>query len=166
MLEPLPSPARHERHLVLINLSHTPCTSHGPLQCSLSVSLSGQYLTHFCVPFLKEIPLPSNPPASEGCVSCLVHHAQIVGDQKSQLIIDTSVARAPAERADSWCPIAMRSRSQMSGFPITDQSPSTGEIQVSTSTVANRFSKMTLTGQRIAMVDMVFASFPAFPYLP
>ena len=32
----------------------------------------------------------------------------------------------------------------------------TGEIKVSTSTVAALFSKMALTGQRIAMVDMVF----------
>ena len=31
-----------------------------------------------------------------------------------------------------------------------------GEIKVSTSTVAALFSKMALTGQRIAMVDMVF----------
>ena len=42
--------------------------------------------------------------------------------------------------------------------------PFSGEIKVSTSTVAVPFSKMALTGQRIAMVDMVFASF-ACPYL-
>ena len=42
----------------------------------------------------------------------------------------------------------------------------TGEIQVSTSTVAALFSKMASTGQRIAMVDMVLLVFPAFPYLP
>ena len=41
-----------------------------------------------------------------------------------------------------------------------------GEIKVSTSTVAALFSKMALTGQRIAMVDMVFLVFTAFPYLP
>ena len=41
----------------------------------------------------------------------------------------------------------------------------TGEIKVSTSTVAARFSKMAFTGQRIAMVDMVLLVFPAFPYL-
>ena len=32
-------------------------------------------------------------------------------------------------------------------------------MKVSTSTVAALFSKMALTGQRIAMVDMVFLSF-------
>ena len=42
----------------------------------------------------------------------------------------------------------------------------TGEIKVSTSTVAALFSKMALTGQRIAMVDMVFLVFTAFSYLP
>ena len=36
----------------------------------------------------------------------------------------------------------------------------------STSTVAALFSKMALTGQRIAMVDMVFLVFTALPYLP
>ena len=44
--------------------------------------------------------------------------------------------------------------------------PHTGEIKVSTSTLAALFSKMTLTGERIAMVDMVLLVFPAFPYLP
>ena len=34
-----------------------------------------------------------------------------------------------------------------------------GERKLSTSTVADLFSKMALTGQRIAMVDMVFPSF-------
>ena len=38
-------------------------------------------------------------------------------------------------------------------------------MKVSTSTVAALFSKMPLTGQRIAMVDMVLLVFPAFPYL-
>ena len=39
--------------------------------------------------------------------------------------------------------------------------------KVSTSTVAALFLKMALTGQRIAMVDMVLLVFlPAFPYLP
>ena len=42
----------------------------------------------------------------------------------------------------------------------------TGEMKVSTSTVAALFSKMALTGQRIAMVDMVLLYLPAFPYLP
>ena len=42
----------------------------------------------------------------------------------------------------------------------------TGEIKVSTSTVAALFSKMALTGQIIAMVDMVFLVFTAFPYVP
>ena len=41
-----------------------------------------------------------------------------------------------------------------------------GAMKVSTSTVAAPFSKMALTGQRIAMVDMVLLVFPAFPYLP
>ena len=41
-----------------------------------------------------------------------------------------------------------------------------GEIKVSTSTVAALFSKMALTGQRIAMVDMAFLVFTAFSYLP
>ena len=36
------------------------------------------------------------------------------------------------------------------------RAPRTGETKVSTSTVAALFSKMALTGQRIAMVDMVF----------
>ena len=49
--------------------------------------------------------------------------------------------------------------------PLCFGSPS-GEIKVSTSTVAARFSKMALTGQRIAMVDMDLQVFPAFPYLP
>ena len=35
----------------------------------------------------------------------------------------------------------------------------TGEIRVSTSTVVALFSKMALTGPRIAMVDMVFLAF-------
>ena len=35
---------------------------------------------------------------------------------------------------------------------------------VSTSTVAALLSKMALTGQRIAMVDMVLLVFPAFSY--
>ena len=43
---------------------------------------------------------------------------------------------------------------------------SAGEIKVSTSTVAALFSKMASTGQRIAMVDMAFLVFTAFPYLP
>ena len=34
------------------------------------------------------------------------------------------------------------------------------------STVEALFLKMALTGQRIAMVDMVLLVFPAFPYLP
>ena len=38
----------------------------------------------------------------------------------------------------------------------------TGEIKVSTSTVAALFSKMALTGQRIAMVDMVLLFFQLF----
>ena len=37
-----------------------------------------------------------------------------------------------------------------------------GEMKVSTSTVAALFSKMSLTGQRIAMVDMIFLVFTAF----
>ena len=37
-----------------------------------------------------------------------------------------------------------------------------GEIKVSTSTVAALFSKMALTGQRIAMVDMVLLVFQHF----
>ena len=41
-----------------------------------------------------------------------------------------------------------------------------GETRLSTSTVAALFSKMALTGQRIAMVDMVSLVFTAFPYLP
>ena len=36
-------------------------------------------------------------------------------------------------------------------------------MKVSTSTVAALFSKMALTSQRIAMVDMVLLVFPAFP---
>ena len=47
-----------------------------------------------------------------------------------------------------------------------DAESTSGEIKVSTSTVAALFSKMVLTGQRIAMVDMVLLVFPAFPYLP
>ena len=43
---------------------------------------------------------------------------------------------------------------------------STGEMKVSTSTVAALFSKMALTGQKIAMVEMVLLVLPAFPYLP
>ena len=41
-----------------------------------------------------------------------------------------------------------------------------GEIKVSTSTVEALFLKMALTGQRIAIVDMAFLVFTAFPYLP
>ena len=41
-----------------------------------------------------------------------------------------------------------------------------GETKLSTSTVAALFSKMALTGRRIAMVDMVFLVFTAFSYLP
>ena len=37
-----------------------------------------------------------------------------------------------------------------------------GEMKVSTSTVAALFPKMALTGQRIAMVDMVFLNFQHF----
>ena len=44
--------------------------------------------------------------------------------------------------------------------------PRQGEFKVSASTVAALFSKMALTGQRIAMVDMVLLVFTAFPYLP
>ena len=40
----------------------------------------------------------------------------------------------------------------------------TGEMKVSTTTVAALFSRMALTGQRLAMVDMVLLVFPAFPY--
>ena len=42
----------------------------------------------------------------------------------------------------------------------------TGEIKVSTSTVAVLFSKMALTGKRVAMVDMVLLVFPEFLYPP
>ena len=41
-----------------------------------------------------------------------------------------------------------------------------GKTKVSTSTAAALFSKMALTGQRIAMVNVVLLVFPAFPYLP
>ena len=41
-----------------------------------------------------------------------------------------------------------------------------GEMKVSTSTVAALFSKIALTGQIMAMVDMVFLAFTALPYLP
>ena len=41
-----------------------------------------------------------------------------------------------------------------------------GETKLSTSTVAALFSKMALTGQGIAMVDMAFLVFTAFPHLP
>ena len=44
--------------------------------------------------------------------------------------------------------------------------PGAGEIKVSTSTVAALFSKMALTGQRIAVVDMVLLVFPANSHLP
>ena len=40
--------------------------------------------------------------------------------------------------------------------------PATGEMKVSTSTVAALFSKMALTGQRIAMVEMVLLVFQHF----
>ena len=40
------------------------------------------------------------------------------------------------------------------------------KTKLSTSTVAALFSKMALTGQRIAMVDMVFLVLTACPYLP
>ena len=46
------------------------------------------------------------------------------------------------------------------------ESKTQGETKLPTSTVAALFSKMALTGQRIAMVDMVFLAFAAFPYLP
>ena len=42
---------------------------------------------------------------------------------------------------------------------ISSCTPNTGEMKVSTSTVAALFSKMALTGQRIAMVDMVLLVF-------
>ena len=42
----------------------------------------------------------------------------------------------------------------------------TREMKVSTSTVATLFSKMALTRQRIATVDMVLLVLPAFPYIP
>ena len=45
----------------------------------------------------------------------LVHHRS-----RSQLITDTLIARNPPERAVFWCPIAIRSRSQISGFPLSD----------------------------------------------
>ena len=41
-----------------------------------------------------------------------------------------------------------------------------GGIKVSTSTAAALFLQMALTGQRIAMVDLVFLVFTAFAYLP
>ena len=40
--------------------------------------------------------------------------------------------------------------------------PTSGEIKVSTSTIAALFSKMALTSERIAMVDMVLLVFSAF----
>ena len=40
-----------------------------------------------------------------------------------------------------------------------------GEIKASTSTVAALFSKMALTGERIAMVGLVSLVFPAIPNL-
>ena len=51
-------------------------------------------------------------------------------------------------------------------FSHEDGFSKTGEIKVSTSTVAALFSKMALTGQRTAMVDTVFLVFTAFSYLP
>ena len=59
----------------------------------------------------------------------------------------------------------------LAGLYFSPQKPRTsatqaGEMKVSTSTVAALFSKMALTGQRIAMVDMVLLVFPAFPCLP
>ena len=41
----------------------------------------------------------------------------------------------------------------------------TGKMKVSISTVAALFSRTAMTGQRIAMVDMVVLVLPAFPYL-
>ena len=41
-----------------------------------------------------------------------------------------------------------------------------GKMKVSTPTVPALFSKMALTGQRTALVDMVLLAFPAFPSLP
>ena len=64
------------------------------------------------------------------------------------------------------CPISASHFSIKFARHCSGKSHCTGEMKVSTSTVAALFSKMALTGQRIAMVDMVLLVFPAFPYLP
>ena len=60
-------------------------------------------------------------------------------------------------------------KSSFVGFPKFDRGcfpHLTGEFKVSASTVAALLSKMAMTGQRIAMVDVVLLLFTAFPYLP
>ena len=64
--------------------------------------------------------------------------------------------------------LEMRERFEVAAYRSFQliRGPRTGESKASPSTVAALFSKMALTGQRIAMVDMVFLVLTAFPYLP
>ena len=73
---------------------------------------------------------PCEPAHPLQVVSYWVHHrsrSQIASDQRSQPFADSSIARNPAEREREryfWCPIAIRSRLQILGFPIAIRSPS------------------------------------------
>ena len=89
-----------------------------------------------------------------------------------QTIPQSFFVRAQCFLNGGYCSICSRSqaiRNQEKVFlaetPFA-KTPFSGKLKVSTSTVAALFSKMALTGQRIAMVDMLWLVFPAFPYLP
>ena len=69
-----------------------------------------------------------------------------------------------AKRHFDWESVRVFGPNEMGHFQHLAR-PVTGEIKVSTSTVADLFSKMALTGERIGRY--AFASFfSAFPYLP
>ena len=61
---------------------------------------------------------------------------------------------------------ALKSQCSIAFSCLGNRCDFSGEAELSTSTVAALFSKMALTGQRIAMVDVVFLVFTALPYLP
>ena len=85
-------------------------------------------------------------------------NAEILGTDATEKgrLRESGVHRCFAGRRGCIC--------EISGF--LRRSIFAGEMKVTTSTVAALFSKMALTGQRIAMVDMVLLVFPAFPHLP
>ena len=76
-------------------------------------------------------------------------------DPKGESLVPASVPGKTLQR------VPASSSSSVSETPCNP-----GETKLSPSTVAALFSKMALTGQRTAMVDMVLLVFPACPYLP